>query len=108
VHDPLANYANTGMRPALADIVSMEGISRHNQKRGESARQAKLSAVEKQAENIHASFRGEPFHYNPSFLCFLNDQAKKLGLPLPHPSAKPFGKDTGERFLYEAFKEAKE
>jgi hypothetical protein len=107
-HDILANYANSGTRPKLADLLTLEGIARSNKKKREGIRQGQLSPQQKESEDIHRTYRGIPFHCNDSWLCRINDLYSDTGLPIPYPNARQLREDTGQRFLLEAFNLSKE
>lgn len=94
----MRNFANTGTRNTVADVITIEGMAQSNLKKREAMRQ-------RQANNtpVHPSYKGFPFHYNETLLCQINELAKDRGSSgVPYPYAKMPPPDNGYRFLWEA------
>ena len=104
-HDSLSNFANTGMKPSLADVITMQGISEYNLRK----RVAHLHAADPaKRQKIHPSFRGIPFCTDESRLSRMNEMAVKAGVPAPFSDMRELSEDNGERFLWSYFEQQKE
>jgi hypothetical protein len=100
LHYSFAHFGNTNMRPKLADMFGMLGLTRYNCQARERVRVGQMTAEEMLA--IPAHQRGNPLHLDHSSLAYINGLAKQAGLLEPHfKDVRPLPMDNGERFLSE-------
>lgn len=101
----LAHYANVGMRPTLADALTIGGIANHNvKKRHKYKRNQRLLAGEDWEADIPLHFADEPKYWNHSQLKALNDSAARKGLSKVFLDVDYLNdKDNGEKFGSEYF-----
>jgi hypothetical protein len=97
-HELLAHYGNLGTNKKLADILTLGGTTEFNCKmRWKFGINKKLLAGE--SVDIPGSFVDLPRFYDHSYLHYLNDYARKCGLPPMFEDVHPVGKNNGEVFL---------
>jgi hypothetical protein len=94
-HDPLSNYANSGMRAALADTLHLAGTARYN-----SAIRQKIGQREYgSTKDVPSHLSSVPPYFNHVHLSSINAIAKELGLSLPFEKVRELPPDNGERFF---------
>jgi hypothetical protein len=112
-HDPLSNYANSGMTSMLADILHLSGTARYNM----NVRQKRIVRKEEKEEGDKEEEESNvlPYHYMdvPPFLSHIdlemvNINALKAGITdLPFKKLQALPPDNGERFFSQYFCEQK-
>ena len=102
-HEALAHFANTGMRPELADIITMRGICEKNVvcRWRHHINGKRLQGEDDSHTPVH--FADIPRFYDHSLLLHLNERAKELQLSKPFAHTTPINEDNGEVFLSEYF-----
>jgi len=102
-HDRLANFANSGMRDALADNLHLAGTARHNL----SIRHKRLfftRITTEERKKLPAAWEKVVPCWNHSELWHVNLMATDLGMTMPFPMAERLPPDNGERFFSEHVK----
>jgi hypothetical protein len=96
-HDRLSNYANSGMRAALADTLHLTGTARYN-----STIQQKIGQREYGLTiDVPSHLSSVPPYFNHGHLSLINAFATELGLSLPFGNVRELPPDNGERFFSE-------
>jgi hypothetical protein len=100
MHSLFPHFANSGMKPSVADMLSSLGTTRFNSQAREKMRVGSMTAAEMQEMPAHQ--RGIPLHYNHSSLHHINDLAAEAGSPSPpFADVRSLPRDNGERFFSE-------
>jgi hypothetical protein len=105
-HGDYKHYANTGMRPELADILTLRGMVERNV-----VIRWRLALSEAMAEEgrvfkyLPAHLRETPPHLNHSLLAYLNQKATSRGCTSPFSKVRDLPPNNGEVFLSKYFKE---
>lgn len=103
-HEYLANLANGGCHPDLADALTLGGIADHNVK---CRWKQHVNEKKLKGENISCTVEYEdqpPFH-DHSYLALLNKSAESQGLQPRFDFVTALGNDNGEVFLSKYFKQ---
>ena len=99
-HNPLSNFANTGMNRNLADNLNHEGTARYNVVKRHRLRMAALPASKR--PDIPSSWVNWPSYYNHSWLNHVNKLAVQACYPsIPFKTVETLPPDNGERFFSE-------
>ena len=101
-HHSMGHFANTGMRPLLADSLTFGGIADGNVKKRWILEkyQRQLAGYESDTP-LH--FSDDPLYLDHSELIFLNMCAKKRGLKKPFSYTTPINENNGESIGSEYF-----
>jgi hypothetical protein len=103
-HNPLSNFANTGMGASLGDNLNLRGTAGFNVKIRHRLELAEMAANEPASSrpNIPSFWLNYPSHKNHCELVRANELAVAGRYPeVPFPSARPLPPDNGERFFSE-------
>jgi hypothetical protein len=104
LHFMFSNYANGGMRPSIADMLNLKGLTRHNVQQWQKLKVGTMTAEEMQ--QVPAHLREIPLHYDHSNLAYINGLAASAGATEPHfKVVRNLPDDNGERFLSAYLKE---
>jgi hypothetical protein len=98
-HNPLSNFANTGMRRSLADNLNLEGTARYSVLKRFRIWVSTLD-VQQRAKNEPAHWANKPSFYNHSWLAHINELATMARCreeDLPFNNVRRLPKDNGER-----------
>jgi hypothetical protein len=101
-HDPLSNFANSGMAASLCDTLNLSGTAGFNVKIRHRLEMAEMAANEPASSrpNIPSFWSNNPSFTNHCELAYANDLAVAAIYPVvPFPSARPLPPDNGERFF---------
>jgi hypothetical protein len=105
-HDPLSNYANTGVSSSLADILCSAGTARYNRNIQQKYHVAGMTAEER--KELPSHFLKVPQFYNHGDLDMVNKTAAAVGVEdPPFPFVKPLPPDDGQRFFSQYFHQQK-
>ena len=101
-HEILAHFANSGMKPELADALTLGGTCEYNVKqRYKSEMEAhQREGIENSVSSVFCSL---PVHFDHSYLHFLNSLAKSKTIPPPFSNVRVPKKNNGEVFLAKYF-----
>lgn len=102
-HQWLAHYANTNSAPEFSDPINLGSIADHNIKARwkYNIKEKKLAG---QIVNIPGHFEDQPLLWDHSMMSYINEVAKARGLSLVFDSVFEIGKDNGEHFLTDYYK----
>jgi len=104
VHESLAHYGNTGMRPNLADALTLAGVCKHNVVcRWKNEMNVRRNRQQEITTPYH--FEHLPPFWDHAFLAALNDKAAKLGLSPIFDFVTTIRQNNGEVFLSKYFYE---
>jgi hypothetical protein len=98
-HHPLANFANTAMRPSLCDNLNLIGTSRYNVK---IRHRIDMATDPLMRPNTTAYWANYPAYWNHSELAHVNLLAEATGYGItPFRNVRPLPEDNGEKFFSE-------
>ena len=101
-HEILAHFANSGMKPELADALTLGGTCEYNVKQRYKNEMEAHHRVHPE-NNINSVFGYLPLHFDHSFLHFLNGLAELKSVPPPFANIRAPTKNNGEVFLSKYF-----
>ncbi|CAJ1952594.1 unnamed protein product [Cylindrotheca closterium] len=109
-HGLLRHFANTGMRPEVADSLTLKGAAEYNLLREHRVQQMENNGDDVDCcwEFVPGYLRDRPLWYNHARLHLLNELAIAKGIDPPFPDIKAMAPNTGEVFLSKYFMEQKE
>ena len=109
-HGLLRHFANGGMRPEVADSLTLRGAAEYNLLREHRVQQMENNGGDVDCcwEFVPGYLRDRPLWYNHARLHFLNVLAIAKGMEPPFPHIKAMAPNTGEVFLSKYFSEQKE
>ena len=100
-HEWLAHYANTGMRPELANVLCLRGTCEYNVR----CRWAEHMQASTDSNYLPRYLQELPQFHDHSMLALLNLRANELDLERPFRFVTEVKPDNGERFLSYYFEE---
>jgi hypothetical protein len=98
-HGLSADFANTGMRESLADVLTIQGTADANSDVRERIKFENMDTQDKKL--VPAWLHGKPIFYNDSNKATLNEKATAVGAPQPFLDVRPLPENNGELFLSE-------
>ena len=105
-HLSLAHFANTNMKPSLADCLTLRGITEHNLSIHHKLNSSKGKPIFEGKVPLHHDEK--PAFTDHSLLNFLNQVAQSHGIKEPFLNVTPtIAEDNGEVFLSEYFHQQK-
>lgn len=101
-HEILAHFANSGMKPELADALTLGGTCEYNVKQ---RYKSEMEAHQREGieNSVSSVFFSVPVHLDHSYLHFLNGLAKSKTIPPPFANIRVPTKNNGEVFLAKYF-----
>ena len=106
-HNPLAHFANTGMRAGIADVLNLLGTARHNVKQRHLLRLSETDPSQRPAMPQH--WAEKVSYWDETELDAINKIALSVGCQdVPFPDTRRLPEDNGERFFSEYLIEQKE
>ena len=104
-HGLMRHFANTGMCPELADILTLRGSSNHNLKRDHKIKKDQNGGEldDPLFEHLPKYLSEEPPFLNHAILAHVNELAKARGRKIPFAGYIALDPNTGEVFLSKYF-----
>ena len=109
-HGLMRHFGNTGMRPEMADSLTLRGAAEYNLQREHKFQQMENDDGEVDCcwEHVPRYCRDQPLYSNPAFLHQVNELAKGKNMEPPFPHIRAMAPNNGEVFLSKYFKKQTE
>ena len=103
-HGEMKHYSNTGMRPPLADVLTLQGATEFNHRKYIKYQKSRnVETAEADRQFMPGYLENQPVFYNHAMLDHLNKVASAKGFAIHFPNCMKLPANNGERFLSESF-----
>ena len=102
----MKDYGNTGMRPQLADVLTLQGAAEFNKQKEHKLKQ--INSGGKEDPNllfVPGYLCDQPQFQNDAMLHHVNEMARQRGIAAPFPNVAAMKENNGEVFLSKYYEE---